>query len=454
VTPLTRFAVIVLVSLLTGAGLGAAFVRHMQPPPAPAPVVVAPVVPKTEIVARYTAIDVNELPGWSEDSVAQALPALRRSCEKFARMAPDAVIGRDTLIRSAQHWQTACRSLEQITDGDAALRAAVTRDFIAYRVSGPEKDPERGTGMPNDRGIFTAYYEADLNGSLTRGGNYQVPIYGVPRNLVTIDLKDFMPANQLASNMPSTLVGRIVAPSSSNDARGAGTIKPYFTRAEIDANGALAEDADVLLWADDPVAVHILHIQGSGRVTLPDGQLVRIGFAGHNGRAFRGIGSILLEAGEVKPGGASMVAVRAWLARHPTEALDYMNRNNRYIFFRQLEPGEAQDGPLGALGVSLTPGRSLAVDPRFIPLGAPIWLDTADPDGVPLKRLMVAQDVGAAITGPVRGDIFWGHGEEAFQKAGRMKSAGSYFVLVPKIPEVSPQAPAQPDIPPPTNTAK
>jgi membrane-bound lytic murein transglycosylase A len=109
-----------------------------------------------------------------------------------------------------------------------------------------------------------------------------------------------------------------------------------------------------------------------------------------------------------------------------------MNRNTRYIFFRRLDPSETEDGPVGAQGVSLTPGRSLAVDPRYIPLGAPIWLDTKDPDGLPIQRLMIAQDVGAAITGPVRGDVFWGAGEEAFLKAGRMKSAGEYFVFIPK----------------------
>jgi membrane-bound lytic murein transglycosylase A len=178
--------------------------------------------------------------------------------------------------------------------------------------------------------------------------------------------------------------------------------------------------------------VHVLHIQGSGRVTLPDGQIMRIGFAGSNGRTFKGIGSILLEAGALQPGGASMIKVREWLTQHPAEAAAYMNQNTRYIFFRQLDPSETEDGPVGAQGVSLTPLRSMAVDPRFVPLGAPVWLDTADPDGVALKRLMVAQDVGAAITGAVRGDIFWGAGEEAFSKAARMKSTGGYMVFVPR----------------------
>jgi len=178
--------------------------------------------------------------------------------------------------------------------------------------------------------------------------------------------------------------------------------------------------------------VHILHVQGSGRVVLPDGHIERIGFAGHNGRAFKGISSVLVESGALTSGNSSMIAVRDWLRTHSDQARELMNKNARYIFFRKVEGLDASDGPVGALGVPLSAGRSLAVDQRFIPLGAPLWLDTEDPDGVKLQRLVVAQDVGAAITGPVRGDLFWGHGEDAFAKAARMKSAGGYFVFVPK----------------------
>ena len=427
--------------MLVGAVIGAAYVRRLQPetpvvttaPPAPPP-------RSTEPVAVYTPVDVGDLPGWTEDSVAQALPPLQRSCAKFAALAPDAVVGQGTLARPARTWQAACQGLNQFNDGDAALRTHLASDFTVYRVamSQPTTDADAKLSV-NDRGTFTGYYEADLKGSLTRGGNYQFPIYGKPRNLVTVNIRDFLPAStQLPNNVPSSFVGRIVPPDSQTPT--GGQLKPYYSRAEIDAEGAIAEDADVLLWADDPVAVHILHIQGSGRVTLPDGQLMRIGFAGHNGRAFKGIGSILLEAGALKPGGASMIDVRAWLSLHPGEAAAYMNRNTRYIFFRKLDPSETEDGPVGALGVSLTPLRSMAVDPRFIPLGAPLWLDTQDPDGVPLQRLMVAQDVGAAITGGVRGDVFWGAGEEAFSKAGRMKSGGGDYVFVPRAPE-APNAP-------------
>jgi membrane-bound lytic murein transglycosylase A len=403
---------------------------RFQPPPLPLPVAALPPPPQSEPSAVYTAVNAAEIPGWSEDTVSQALPALRRSCTQFMQTPADMVIGSGALARPVTAWQAACAALSQVADGDASLRAVLEREFTAFSVAVPGNDAT----TPDKRGTFTGYYEADLNGTMTRGGRFQVPIYGPPRDMVTINVKDFLPqSTQLPGGIPASFVGRVVPRET-----GSGQIKPYYTRAEIDAGGAIADTADVLLWADDPVAVHILHIQGSGRVTLPDGQMIRIGFAGHNGRAFRGIGSILLEAGVLKPGGASMVGVREWLTTHPAEAADYMNRNTRYIFFRKLDPAEAEDGPIGALGVSLTPLRSLAVDPRFVPLGAPVWLDTVDPDGVSLQRLMVAQDVGSAITGPVRGDVFWGHGEEAFRKAGRMKSAGSYFVFVPKSPSAQP----------------
>jgi membrane-bound lytic murein transglycosylase A len=175
----------------------------------------------------------------------------------------------------------------------------------------------------------------------------------------------------------------------------------------------------------------MLHIQGSGRVTLPGGRQIHVGFAGHNGRAFRGIGSILRDAGVLKGGQTTMDKVRAWLRSHPAEAAAYMDENARYIFFRLRADNAA--GPVGSLGAALTPGRSLAVDPRFIPLGAPLWLETSDPDGQPIRRLVVAQDTGAAITGAVRGDLFWGHGESAFAMAARMSSPGRYFILVPQI---------------------
>lgn len=424
--PRPRSTVALVAALLVGAVIGAAaaisFIRQQQP--AETASQQAPVVaPKQDTSIVYTAVPIESLPGWHEESIAEALPALHRSCGRLKAQAPDRIIGSGDIARSAAAWHSVCDAILRVNSGDAALRAVLSDYFVAFRVAS-------GSGeSASDRGLFTGYYEADLRGSLDQGGAFQYPIYGLPRDLVTVDVRDFAAAANLPTGVPTNIVGRVV-----DSGRGM-RMMPYYSRSEIDGARAIASSADVLVWVDDPVVAHILHIQGSGRVTLPDGSVMRIGFAGSNGRAFKGVGSILLEAGALRPGGASMIAVREWLRAHPDEAAKYMNLNNRYIFFRKLDPAETEDGPVGASNVSLTPGRSLAVDPRYIPMGAPLWLDTKDPDEIPLQRLVVAQDTGAAITGPVRGDFFWGHGEEAFMKAARMKSTGSYVLFVPKAPE-------------------
>ena len=324
----------------------------------------------------YADATFRDLAGWEEDSPRDALPAIRASCAVF----------------------------------DNELRTAIEKNLAPTSVGASDTGPV---------GTFTGYYEAELRGSRIRDARFTVPIYGVPRDLVTVDLAAFL--DSLPPSLPRQIVGRVATGD-----RGSALL-PYFTRAEIDRNNAVADSADVLLWVDDPVAAHLLHIQGSGRVFLTDGTTQRLSFAGHNGHRFKGIGSILLKAGVVTS--ATMDNVRAWLRDHPEEAVAYMNQNARYIFFKL---GPDQGGPIGALGVPLTARRSLAVDPHSVPLGVPVWLDSSDADGRPLRRLMVAQDTGAAITGAVRGDVFWGFGEAAFAQAARMKSAGRYAVLLPR----------------------
>ncbi len=421
-----RFLAVLLVATAIGAVIGASVaMRFLQPKPqAPASTAQStPAEAQKESTVLYTEVDVNALPGWSQDSVQQALPALKRSCAVMANKT-DTYIGAGPIARRPAAWANACAALEQVGSGDADLRNALLQNFTPYRVALSRTDE----GDPDDAGLFTAYYESELHGSFVRGGNYQIPIYAPPRNLVTVNLKDFV--TDLPTGVPNTVVGRIDG----------STMKPFYTREEIDAQNAIADQADVLAWANDPVAVNILHIQGSGRVLMPDGQVLRLGYASSNGRVFRPLSAILRQA-NVLPQGMpmSMVTIREWLQQHADQATELMNKNTRYIFFRKLDLASTEDGPLGAQGVSLTPGRSLAVDPRFVPLGVPLWLDTLDPDGSPIQRLMVAQDVGSAILGPVRGDIFWGHGEDAFQKAGRMRHQGKYFLFIPKA---QPQPPA------------
>ena len=208
-----------------------------------------------------------------------------------------------------------------------------------------------------------------------------------------------------------------------------GRILPYHRRADIQ-KGALRDAAPVLVWVDDAIDAFLLHVQGSGRIVLEDGAVMRVGYAGNNGHGYVSIGRVLIDQGELPSGRAGWRQIRDWITRNPSKAETLLARNPRYIFFREI----SGDGPIGAQGVALTPRRSLAVDRKFIPLGLPIWLDTVWPgqDERPLRRLMVAQDTGSAIKGPIRGDFFWGYGKDALAEAGRMKSPGQYYIFLPK----------------------
>ena len=339
----------------------------------------------------------DDLRGFDDDTLLTAAPALAHSCRKIVTGQAGARWDklRHTIPARTADWRAACAAVVQLPPGDeAALRNWITSRFVPYAV----------TSNGNRDGVFTGYFEATLNGSYQKSDRYRYPVYPVPDDLVKIPQ-----------------IGRIVD----------GQLIPYFDRQAIDAGAVTTEP---LLWADDPVDVFFLHIQGSGRVILPDGQTTRVGFAASNGRAFRGIGRILIDGGYLPPGQAAMHQVRHWLRTHPDKAGILMQRNKRFIFFREI----AGDGAFGALSVPLTPGRVLAVDPTFIPLGAPLWLDTTFPATAggrahkPLRRLMVAQDTGAAITGPLRGDFYWGSGEDALTIAGGMKQQGRYFLLLPK----------------------
>jgi membrane-bound lytic murein transglycosylase A len=288
---------------------------------------------------------------------------------------------------------------------DRAARQTLEGWFTPFAMS--------DNGRPE--GLFTGYFEAEVSGSRQRHDRYQVPLYARPKDLVTVDLARLRPdlAKELGHEQ---LAGRVAS----------GRLEPYPTRSEIETKG-LGDSASALFWLDDPVNAHILHIQGSGRVHLDDGSVVRVAVAATNGQRFVGLGRILADHGKVEAG-STMPQIRDWLRAHPDEAKSLMAENPRYIFYRQVDG----DGPIGAQGVALTAVRSMAVDPRFVPLGAPIWLESNTPSGAALNRLMVAQDTGAAIKGPVRGDIFWGSGEAAFQEAGRMKSTGHAWILLPR----------------------
>jgi len=354
-----------------------------------------------------TAVAYDDLPGWSADRHAEALPVLARSCAALTRRggAGPAPANLPAAAVPADAWQAACAALAEVPPGDdGAARTYFERWFMPYAVSLGD-DPE---------GLFTGYYESELNGAWSRDESYRVPIHARPDDLVDVDLGRFLPDLR-----GRHIVGQVVG----------GRLQPYPARAEI-VSGAAEAALPVLLWVDDPADAFVLHIQGSGRVRFPDGGTVRIGYAGNNGRPFVSIGRILLDDGLISPADANMQAIRRWLRENPDKAKEVLDQYPRYIFFRLIE-GE---GPIGAQGVALTAGRSLAVDTAILPLGAPVWLDTRQPGttDVPLRRLMVAQDAGGAIKGAVRGDIFWGTGEAALAEAGRMKQKGHYYLLLPR----------------------
>lgn len=358
-------------------------------------------------------ISFAELSGWSDDKHAEALAAFLNSCPALAKAAP-AVSGNEVPengFGEAKSWQTICDEAKAVPAGDdGAARAFFESHFAPYRAG--------NNGAIE--GLFTGYYVPELKGSRKPSAKFRVPIYRVPDDLVTADLGLFK----------ADLKGQRIAGKVEN-----GKLKPYDTRAEINS-GALAKRGLEILYVDDPIDAFFLHIQGSGRVVMEDGKAALIGYAGSNGRPYVAIGRELVDKGAMSKGDVTMQSIRDWLTAHPGDAEKTMEQNPSYVFFHELSGADA----LGAEGVALTPGRSLAVDHRFLPYGIPLWLDSRDPmSEQPLRRLMIAQDTGGAITGPVRGDVFWGYGHEAGERAGKMKEPGRYFLLLPKTAALTAQ---------------
>lgn len=350
-----------------------------------------------------------DLAGWTADDPAEALAAFRRSCDRLARQAPDKTLDGSGFAGRVADWLPACAAARDAGPGADAARRFFEAHFLPYRVT--------NQGQPE--GLLTGYYEPLLEGSRTPDARFRHPLYRRPPDLVSVDLGQFDPE----------LKGRRIAGRVEG-----GRLLPFAARAEID-QGALARRGLELLWVDDPVARFFLEIQGSGQIRLRDGSTIRIGYADQNGHPYRAIGKDLIEMGAVPKERMSMQAIRDWLKANPDRAPEIMARNRSYVFFRELTDLSGAPGPLGAQGAALTPGRSLAVDRKFLPLSAPVWLDATAPypDGErPLRRLVVAQDTGGAIRGPVRGDLFWGAGPLAEHLAGHMQSKARFHILLPR----------------------
>lgn len=347
----------------------------------------------------------GDLPGWDQDDMSGGIAALQKSCQRIKKASPDKSFGPLQEAGKTVQWQGICIDLQALDAANPeAARNFMQRHFMPYEVwAGKQRE-----------GLFTGYYEASLRGSRTRHGPYQNPLYTRPDDLVMVQLGDFR--EELKGQR---IAGRVVD----------GNLKPYEDRAAIVA-GNWPHNDKVMVWVDSPVDAFFVQIQGSGVVQLDDGGVMRIGYAGQNGHVYYAIGRELIARGHLTKDNVSMQAIREWLTANPAEGEEVMNTNRSYVFFHELE-GE---GPLGGEGVALTAGRSLAVDHSLISYGVPLWVDIEEPmpGAGKLRRLMIAQDTGGAITGPVRGDVFWGYGEKAEALAGPMKSQGRYWALLPK----------------------
>ena len=370
-----------------------------QRPCAPCAVCATPVAPPAAPTVRPTdapppAVQSNwsSIKGWSEDDPAAAWPALLASCSRLARQA---------------QWKPVCDMASTL--GGSPTSAQARRYFEQHFV--PWQLLNNG---PTSEGLVTGYYEPLISGSRAPSSRYAWPIHGVPSDMLTIELSDIYPELK-----PLRLRGRVVG----------NKVLPYWSREELSARGTQVP-YPVLLWADDPIDLFFLQVQGSGRVQLPDGQHVRVGYADQNGHPYQSIGRWLVSKGELSLDQASMDGIKRWARENPHRLREMLNTNPSYVFFRELPASNA--GPIGALSVPLTEGRSIAVDPRYVPLGAPVFLATTHPLSTrPLNRLMLAQDTGSAIKGAVRADFFWGFGEQAGREAGRMRQQGQMWLLLP-----------------------
>lgn len=358
---------------------------------------------KPAVPARYIPAEWSALPGWPGDKLSASWEAWGQSCQR---------------LQNRPDWKTLCAQARElgVTPDDAAIRAFFENGFTPWQIENTES---------GNTGLVTGYYEALLKGSReAKPGS--VPLYGVPDDMLTIELGSVYP-DLKSMRLRGRVEGRKVL--------------PYWSRADIDAGRANIPTGKVLAWADNAVEAFFMEVQGSGRVQLEDGSMIRLGYADQNGQPYKSIGRWLVDQGELTLDQASMQSIKAWAEANPARLPELLAANPSYVFFRVLP--DATGGPIGALNVPLTAEASIAVDPKFIPLGSPVFLSTTMPSSSEvLSRLVQAQDTGGAIRGPVRADFYWGFGHEAGARAGMMKQKGQLWLLRPKgmlPPELAPK---------------
>lgn len=379
-------------------------------------------------------VPVATLPGWTTDHPSRLVSPLLLDCTRLGLLPQDQVLGGRGLAArlggKAGDWAGVCAKARALPEGDdAAARGFFDRNFQAYAVS------DRGRSQV----LFTGYYEPEVRGSRDRGGIYQTPLLRRPDDLVQVDLGPFAPDLEGRHTAGRVRDGRLI---------------PYPSRAQIEA-GALDGQGLEIAWLADPIDLFFLQMQGAGRVRLPDGDVIRVAYAGQNGQPYVAIGKLLSEQRQIPADQISAQTIRAWLVAHPAQAKRLMDENPDYVFFREVPDLRPSEGPPGTLGVALTPGRSVAVDRDFVPLGTPVWIDTTDPlSSRPLQRLVLAEDLGGAIIGPLRTDIFFGWGDKAEQRAGRAHQKGREYLLLPRpTAQAAPATQAAPTSPAAAATA-
>ncbi|MCB1532210.1 MAG: murein transglycosylase A [Alphaproteobacteria bacterium] len=362
--------------------------------------------PETQPKMNIEPASFNDLPGWTSENFQNFAQAFSKSCDQIRKRSGHLNLSDDlNEAGNVDTWNTACQEFARLKNPNSPeeIRAFFEQRFQPWAVSADKKRD----------GLFTGYYEASLKGSRTKSERYRYPLHARPDDLVMVQLGDFR--EELKGQR---IAGRVVD----------GSLKPYQSREDI-VRGNWPHNDKVLVWVDSAVDAFFVQIQGSGVIELEGGGIMRIGYAGQNGHVYYAIGRELVKRGELDKENVSMQSIRAWLESHPNEADEVMNSNESYVFFE-----EKAEGATGGSGVTLTAGRSLAIDHSIIPYHIPIWLDAQSPDGSGrLQRLMMAQDTGGAIRGPVRGDVYWGYGERAEALAGAMKSEGRYWFLLPKL---------------------
>jgi membrane-bound lytic murein transglycosylase A len=389
---------------------------------------------------HYRLVDFDDLEGWRRDDPTPALAAFVRSCRIFEGRAPEEPANpmeqlgladpAVSLGGAVSDWLRPCaeaRALNVSAYADDAARAGALRSFFEFhfrpveiatlREPLPDGRARRASPRIDDKGTFTGYFEPVYEASRMRTARHTAPVLPRPDDLVEVDLGLFR----------DDLKGERIAGRVEN-----GRLTPYADRGAIDSEGLPA--AAPLAWVD-PNDLFFLQIQGSGRLEFADGAVMRVGYAAQNGHPYTAIGRTMVERGIMPLEKVTMQSIRAWLdGAAPDAAQALRSENASYVFFRPLDEVAPELGPLGAQGAPLTPGRSLAVDRRYHALGAPVWVDIEPVEAAgktPIRRLMIAQDTGGAIRGPIRGDVFWGSDDEAAEVAGAMNALGTITVLLP-----------------------